>query len=71
MKNQDVHVKLGKLYFEKCFEPDRRRMEQKLGIKLSQVRFTEILARQRLGIKQPNINIKKDKFKSVPKQFRR
>lgn len=71
MKNQGVCVRLGNLYYEKCFEPDRKRMEKKLGTTLSQIKFTEILARQRLGIKHPKMNIKRDKFNSVPKQFKR
>lgn len=71
MRNKDVHIKTSTLYFDRCFEPDRKKMENQLGIKLSQVRFTEILARQRLGIKQPKLEFKRDKFKSLPKQFKR
>ena len=66
MRNQKVHVLISPLYFDKVFEPQRKNMEKKLGIKLSQLRFTEILAKKNLGIKQPVNNLK-----SLPKQFKR
>jgi hypothetical protein len=62
MVNNSVHISVDRLYFEKMFEPQRRRMEKKMKIPLSQSKFTELVARKRLGIKLPkNFN----KFKRV------
>ena len=41
-----------------------KKLETQLGIKLSQAKFTEYLAKNNLGIKFP-------KFKGLPKQWRR
>ena len=66
MKNKSVHIITSHLYFDRVFEPQRKSMEKKLGMKLSQVRFTEMLAREKLGIKFPRNNLS-----SLPKQFKR
>jgi hypothetical protein len=59
-----VHIMASKLYFDKVFEPKRKALEKQLGIKISQPRLTEYLARKELGIKYPT-------FKNIPKQFRK
>ena len=59
-----VHIMANQLYFDRIFEPNRKKLETQLGIKLSQAKFTEYLAKNNLGIKFP-------KFKGLPKQWRR
>lgn len=66
MKNKSVHIIASNLWYDRIFEPQRRSMEKKLRIKLSQVKFTEMLAREKLGIKFPRNNLN-----SLPKQFKR
>jgi len=55
MANKFVHIMASPLYFDKIFEPNRKRLELKLGIKLSQTKFTEYLAKNKLGIEFPKI----------------
>ena len=57
-------IRVDKNYLENIFEPNRRELEKKLGIKLSQTQFTKYLARANLGFKFP-------KHKGIPKQYRR
>jgi len=59
-----VHIMANQLYFDKIFEPNRKKLEKQLGIKLSQPKFTEYLFKNNLGIKFP-------KFNNMPKQFLR
>ena len=61
---KNVHIMASRLYFDKIFEPKRKALEKQLGIKISQPKLTEYLARQELGIKYP-------KFKNLPKEVRR
>lgn len=59
-----VHIMANQMYFDRIFEPSRKKLELKLKIKLSQAKFTEYLAKNNLGIKFP-------KQRGLPKQFRR
>ena len=59
-----VHIFANKIYFDKIFEPNRKKLEGQLGIKLSQAKFTEYLAKNNMGFKFP-------KMKGVPPQFKR
>jgi hypothetical protein len=46
MGNNTVSIKVSRNYFDKIFEPQRRSIQNKLGISnFSQVKFTEYLAR--------------------------
>jgi hypothetical protein len=62
-----VSVKMDKNYFEKFFEPERRKLSSKLGLNLSQTKFTSYLHRsgaQLIFPKTMNINpIKKRRGK--------
>lgn len=40
-----VSIKVDKNYFEKFFEPERRRLSGKLGLNLSQQKFTAYIHR--------------------------
>jgi len=62
MANKLVRIAIHPSYFEKVFEPNRKKLELKLGIKLSQPKYTEYLAKNKTGIKFP-------KMKGLPKQF--
>ena len=64
MARKSVHIVANKLYFDRIFEPSRKKLELKLKIRLSQDKFTEYLAKNNLGINFP-------KQRGVPKQFRR
>jgi hypothetical protein len=52
-KKRPIHISTHYLYFERIFEPQRKKLEKKLKIPLSQTRYTELLARKSLGIKIP------------------
>jgi hypothetical protein len=64
MAKKSVHIMANQLYFDRIFEPSRKKLELKLKIRLSQDKFTEYLAKNNLGINFP-------KQRSIPKQFRR
>lgn len=53
MVRNSVNISVDRLYFERMFEPQRRKMERKMKVPLSQVKFTALVARKRLGIKVP------------------
>lgn len=59
-----VHILANEKYFNRIFEPNRKKLERQLGIKISQPKFTEYLANNNLGIKLP-------KMRGLPKQFKR
>lgn len=48
-----VHITVDKMYFDKCFEPQRRKLEKKLGVSFSQKSFTAYLARTQYYPKSP------------------
>lgn len=59
MKKQSVHIKIHPMWFDGWFEPTRKKYEKRLGIPLSQLNFTEILAKQnKLKIPKQNLNFK-------------
>jgi hypothetical protein len=62
MARNIVHIMANKKYFDRIFEPNRKKLEVKLGIKLSQPKFTEYLANNNLGINFP-------KFKMFPNKI--
>jgi hypothetical protein len=70
MKKKSVHIKIHPLWFDGWFEPTRRKYEKKLGLSLSQLDFTEILAKQnKAKIPKQMFNIKD--FGLNAKKFRR
>jgi hypothetical protein len=48
-----VSIKVDRGYFDNCFEPNRKMLENKLGVKLTQSKFTAILNRSGAKIKYP------------------
>jgi len=64
-----VYLKVSELFFDKVFEPERKKMEKKIGVGLSQRSFTEYLAKRKIQFKLPKVNnkyapnIKKKKYK--------
>lgn len=64
MARNIVHVMMHKLYFDNKFEPDRKRLEKQLGIKLSQSKYTEHLAKNNPMVKVP-------RNRGMPKQFKK
>ena len=52
-----VHLVVDKNYFDNCFEPERRRLQTKLGISnLSQAKFTAYLhaSKNKINIQKRN-----------------
>jgi len=59
--NKPVHLMVDKTYFDKCFEPERRRLSNKMGITFTQKSFTAYIAASGARIKYPKIRtIRKD-----------
>ena len=49
--NKPVSLKVDKLYFDNIFEPDRKKLSQKIGRNFTQREYTAYLARKRLRIR--------------------
>lgn len=64
-KNRPVTLRVDKHYFDKVFEPARKRMQNRLGLsKFTQPQFTAYLAKSKMKIKYPKMkNIFKRGFK--------
>ena len=61
MAKKVVHIMANQLYFDRIFEPNRKKLEIQLGIRLSPAKFTEYLAKNNLGINFP-------KFKGIKRR---
>ena len=48
-----VHLIVDRNYFDKCFEPERRRLSNKIGKDLSQSKFTAYLHASGARIRYP------------------
>ena len=55
---QLVSIKVHNSFFDNIFEPERRRLQNKLGVNFSQTKFTEYLAKSKIQIKYPKGNHK-------------
>lgn len=64
-RNQYVSMKVHKSFFDSIFEPERRRIQGKIGINLPQTTFTEMLAKSGAKFNYPKV----DK-KFMPSKFR-
>ena len=47
-KRNHVSVQLSKLFFDNVFEPERRKLEKQTGTRVTQVNFTEFLAKKKV-----------------------
>ncbi len=65
-KIKGVSTKVSRSFFNNIFEKERRKMERQMGIRLSQIKFTEIVNNRGGKIVFP----KKDK-KFAPKEFKK
>ena len=61
-----VTIKVHPLFFDNIFEKNRRKLEIKLNVPISQMKFTEYMAKNGGKMK-----IKKSDNKFAPKQFNR
>lgn len=59
-----VHIVVDENYFDTVFEPKRKSLEKKLGIRLSQPKFTRYLTKKNLGLEIT-------KLKGLPKLRRK
>lgn len=53
-----VHIKVDKNYFDKCFEPERIKLQNRIGINFSQANFTAYLAASGAKIKYQKMSKK-------------
>jgi len=53
MAKDTVHMTVHKSFFDRVFEPARRGAEGRLGIRFSQRKFSEYLAKSNFRIKCP------------------
>lgn len=65
-KNRPVSISVHPLYFDRVFEPERRKLQDKLGVNFSQTKFTEYLVRSNSKIVYP-----KNKNTFAPKRSKR
>jgi hypothetical protein len=67
--NPSVFIRVSKNYFEKVFEPERIKLQNIKGIKLTQIGFTEFLVRSGSKIKYPKnalkLNVKSPRTSSL------
>ena len=56
IRNKNVCIKVDKNYFESFFEPERKRLEKKLGVSFTQPKFTAFLARSGATLNYPKMN---------------
>lgn len=64
--NPVVHIKVSPLFFDKIFEPKRKEMEIKLGIRLTQPSFSEFIAKS-----NGYFNLPKSSNRFAPKKKKR
>lgn len=68
-RNKDfVHIKVDRNYFDKIFEPERRKAQARAGINLTQPAFTQMLWRANVKFKygrKPAQSRKRGMFASV------
>lgn len=58
IRNNSVTIKVDKNYFENHFEPERRSLEKRLGLPMTQTKFTAYLANSGAKIQFPKSNKK-------------
>ena len=47
-KINGVTIKISENFFKNIFEPNRKELEKQLGIRVSQLKFTEFLAKKKI-----------------------
>ena len=55
-RNQNLCIKVDKYYFDRVFEPERKRLSTKFGINFTQPKFTAYIARSGATLKYPKRN---------------
>lgn len=55
LNNRPVSIKVDKMYFDRIFEPDRKKLGVKIGRNFSQKEYTAYLARKKLKIHAPKM----------------
>lgn len=62
-----VSVHLSKLFFDNIFEPERKKLEKQTGTRVTQINFTEFLAKKKVKFVFP----KQDKIFLSNKSLKR
>jgi len=63
VKDQLVSIRVNKNFFDNIFEPARKKQEVKMGIRISQSKFTKFLDKSKAEFKLPKQKIKKIKVR--------
>ncbi len=71
--NNQVAIRVDRDFFDKIFEPTRKQMEKKLGVRVSQTKLTRMMFVNKMDITPKlNLNFKSDlklrsmKIKNLP-----
>lgn len=54
-KSNSVRMNMHTSFFDNVFEPERRKLSKKIGMDVTQVKFTEFLAKSNAKITYPKI----------------
>ena len=68
-KIKGICIKVHPLFFDTLFEPKRKNYEQKFKVNMSQIKVSELMAKEFLANNQPQI--KKKNYSYFPKKRRR
>lgn len=49
-RKNKVNIAVSRKFFENVFEPERKNLERQLGVRVGQIPFTEILAKQKITL---------------------
>ncbi len=67
IKNKGVIIRVDNSFFDNFFEPNRKKLERKLGMKVTQQKFTKMIKgfkfNQKLSREFKNVPIRKTKKK--------
>lgn len=58
IRNNKVQIAVSKVFFDKVFERERKKLERKMNVRLTQRSFTELLAKKNVQFKFPKPNRK-------------
>lgn len=61
-KDKGVQIKVGKDFFDKLFEPSRREIEKKLGVRVGQKQFSSMILKSGITFKPKLMKL----FKNAP-----
>ena len=66
-KRGGVHLKLDECFFDEVFEPSRKELQKKLGIKVTQQKFSRMIKGFKFNLNLKN-ELKNEKIKRFKKR---